>query len=185
MRREEKFTSAMGRNQIICEYFRTLGRCCCSVAQSCLTLWPHGLQYTRLPCPSSSPQGCSSSCPLSRWCYLTISTFVVPFSSHLQSFPASGSFLMSQFFSSSGQSIGVSAFSISPSNVYSGLISFRMDWFDLSEVQGTLQSLLQHHSSKVSILWRSAFFIVYLSHPYMTTGKTIALTRWTFDLLAK
>ena len=69
--------------------------------------------------------------------------------------------------------------SISPSNEYSGLISFRIDWFDLT-VQGTLKSLLQHHSSKVSILRRSAFFIVQLSHPYMTTGKTIALTRWTF-----
>ena len=75
------------------------------------------------------------------------------------------------------------SFSISPSNEYSGLISFRMDWLDLLAVQGTLQSLFQHHSSKASILWRSAFFIVQLSHPYMTTGKTTALTRWT--LLAK
>ena len=72
------------------------------------------------------------------------------------------------------------SFSISPSNEYSGLISFRIDWFDLLEVQGTLKSLLQHHSSKGPILWRSAFFIVQLSHPYMTTGKTIALTRLTF-----
>ena len=72
------------------------------------------------------------------------------------------------------------SFSISPSNEYSGLISFRMDWLDLLAVQGTLRSLLQHHSSKASILWRSAFFIVQLSHPYMTTGKTIALTRQTF-----
>ena len=72
------------------------------------------------------------------------------------------------------------SFSISPSNEYSGLISFRMDWSDLLAVQGTLKSLLQHHSSKASILWCSAFFIVQLSHPYMTTGKTIALTRWTF-----
>ena len=72
------------------------------------------------------------------------------------------------------------SFSISPSNEYSGLISFRMDWFDLLAVQGTLKSLLQHHSSKASILWHSAFFILQLSHPYMTTGKTIALTRWTF-----
>ena len=74
-----------------------------------------------------------------------------------------------------------SSFSISPSNEYSGLISFRMDWLDLLAVQGTLKSLLQHHSSKASILWRSAFFLVQLSHPYMTTGKTIALTRWSFD----
>ena len=72
------------------------------------------------------------------------------------------------------------SFSISLSNEYSGLISFRMDWFDLLAVQGTLKSLFQHHSSKASILWCSAFFIVLLSHPYMTTGKTIALTRWTF-----
>ena len=72
------------------------------------------------------------------------------------------------------------SFSISPSNEYSGLISFRMDWLDLLAVQGTLKSLVQHHSSKASILQHSAFFIVQLSHPYMTTGKTIALTRWTF-----
>ena len=87
---------------------------------------------------------------------------------------------MSQLFVSGGQSIGVSASNISPSNEHSGLISFRMDWLDLLAVQGTLKSLLQHHSSKASILRRSAFFIVQLSHPYMTTGKTIALTRWTF-----
>ena len=72
------------------------------------------------------------------------------------------------------------SFSISPSNEYSGLVSFRMDWFDLLEIQGTLKSLLQHNSSKASILRCSAFFIVQLSHPYMTTGKTTALTRWTF-----
>jgi len=82
---------------------------------------------------------------------------------------------MSQFFASGGQSIGTS-----PSNEYSGLISFRIDWFDLLEVQGTFKSLLQHNSSKASILWLSAFFIVQLSHIYMTTGKTIALTRLTF-----
>ena len=72
------------------------------------------------------------------------------------------------------------SFSISPSNEYSGLIYLRMDWLDLLAVQGTLKRLLQHHSSKASVLWHSAFFIVQLSHPYMTTGKTIALTRWTF-----
>src|SRR5574340_402100 len=72
------------------------------------------------------------------------------------------------------------SFRISPSNEYSGLISFRIDWLDLLAVQGTLQILLQHHSSKASILWCSAFFTVQLSHPYVTTGKTIALTRWTF-----
>ena len=88
---------------------------------------------------------------------------------------------MSQYFTSGGQNIGVSASaSVSPSNEYSGLISFRIDWLDLLAVQGTLKSLLQHRSSKASIFWCSPFFIVQLSHPYMTTGKTIALTRWTF-----
>ena len=110
----------------------------------------------------------------------TISSSVVPFSSRLQAFPASGSFQMSQLFASGGQSNGVTSFNISPSNEHSGLISFRMDWLDLLAVQGTLQSLLQHHSSKALILWHSAFFIVQLSQPYMTTGETAALTRWTF-----
>ena len=88
---------------------------------------------------------------------------------------------MSQFFTSGGQSIGVSASaSVLPMNEYSGLIFFRLDWLDLLAVQGTLKSLLQHHSSKASVLQHSAFFIVQLSHPYMTTGKTIALARWNF-----
>ena len=113
-------------------------------------------------------------------CHPTISSSVVPFSSHLQSFPASGSFQMSQLFSSGGQRTGVSAStSILPIN-QSGLISFRMDWLDLLAVQGTLKTLLKHHSSKASILQCSAFFIVQLSHPYMTTGKTKALIRQTF-----
>src|SRR5574337_1026233 len=100
----------------------------------------------------------------------------VPFSSHLQSFPASGSFPMSQLFTSGGQTIGVSAStSVLPMN-----ISFSMDWLDLLAVQGTLKSLLQHHPSRASILRRSAFFLVQLSHPNMTTGKTRALTRQTF-----
>ena len=85
---------------------------------------------------------------------------------------------MNQFFASGGQSIDVSA--LASVLEYSGLISFRINWFDLLAVQGTLKSLLQHHSLKASILQSSAFFIVQLSHPYMTTGKTIALTRWTF-----
>ena len=85
---------------------------------------------------------------------------------------------MSQFFTSGGQSISFS-FSISPSNEHPGLISFRMDWLDLLAVQGTLRSLLQQHSSKASILWCSVFLIVQLSHPYMTTGKTTALIKWT------
>ena len=116
---------------------------------------------------------------IGRWSHPTISSSVVPFSSCPQSFPASGSFQMSQLFASGGQSIGFS-FRVSPSNEHPGLISFRMDWLDLLVVQGTLKSLLQHHSSKASILRCSAFFIVQLPHPDMTTGKTIALTRWTF-----
>ena len=141
------------------------------------SLRPHGLQHARLPCPSPIPEVYSNSCPLSQWCNPTIS-------SSLQSFPASGSFWMSQFFLSGGQNIGVSAsewkyWSFSFSNEYSGLISFRMDWLNLLADQGTLKSLLQHHSSKASILRHSVFLIVQLSHPYVTTGKTIALTRRT------
>ena len=149
-----------------------------SVAQLCLTLVPHGLQHARLRCPSPTPGDYSNSCPSCQWCHPTISYSVIPFSSHLESFPASRCFPMSWFFAS-GKYWSFS-FSISPSNEYPGLISLRMDWLDLLAAQGTLKSLLQHHSSKASILRRSAFFIVQLSHSYMTTGKTIALTRWTF-----
>ena len=141
------------------------------------SLWPHGLQHVRLPYLSSTPRAWSNSCPLSQWCHPTISSSVIPFSFCLQSFPASGPFPVSQFFSSGGQSIGSFSFSISPSNEYSGLISFRIDWFDLLAVQGTFKSLFQHHSSKASILQHSAFFTIQLSHPYMTTGKTIDLTK--------
>ena len=147
----------------------------CSVVSH--TPRPHGLQHARLPCPWPTPRACSNSCPLRQWCHPTISSSVIPFSSCLQPFPTSGSFQMSQLSASGGQSF---SFSISPSNEYSGLISLRMDWLGLLAVQGTLKSLLQHHSSKASILRCSAFFIVQLSHPYMTTGKTIALTRRTF-----
>ena len=98
----------------------------------------------------------------------------------LQSFPASGFFSNKSALYIRVQSIKSFSFSNSPSNEYSELISFRIDWFDLLAVQGTLESLLQHYSSKASILWRSAFFMVQLSHPYTTTGKTTALTRQTF-----
>ena len=147
------------------------GGFCCLVSKSCPTLWPHGLQHSRLPCPSLSSRVCSDSCSLSQWCHQTIQPTcfsVTCFSSCPQSFPASGSFPMSQLFTSCGQSIRGSA-----------LISFRIDWFDFA-VQGTLKSLLQHHSSKATILWCSAFFMVQLSHSYVITGKTIALTRRTF-----
>ena len=139
------------------------------------SLWPHEVWHFRLPCPSPTPGAYSNSCPLSGWCHPTNSISVIPFSSRLQFFPASGSFQMSQFFKS-----GSFSFNISPSNEDSELISFRMDWLDLLAVQETLKSLLQHHSSNAPILWCSDFFIVQLSHPYMTTGKTRALTRGTF-----
>ena len=141
-------------------------------------LWPKGPQH-RLPCSSPTHGACSNSCPSRWWCHPTISSSVIPFSSHLQSFPATVSFPVSQFFTSGGQSIGFS-FSISPTNEYSRLISFRMDRLDLLAVQGTLKSLLQRHSSKASIFLHSAFFIIQLSHPYMITGKIIVLIRWTF-----
>ena len=111
------------------------------------SLQHHRLQHTRLPCLSPTPGICSNSCPSSWWCHPTISSSVIPFSTCLQPFPASGFFPMIWFFASGGQSIGLSALAISPSNEYSRLISFRIDWFDLLEVQGTLKSFLQHHSS--------------------------------------
>ena len=153
-----------------------IGVCITSVAQSCLfvTPWTAARQaFLSWPTPIVYSNSCW-------WCHTTISSFVVPFSSHLQSFPASGSFQMSQFFASGGQKYWSFILSISPSNEYSGLISFRMDWWVLLVVQGILKSFLQHHSSKASILQHSAFFMVQFSHPYMTTGKTVALTRQTF-----
>ena len=132
------------------------------------SLWPCGLQHARLPCPSPSPRACLNSCPLSWWCHPTISFSVAPFSSCLQCFPASGSFLMSHLLASGGQSIGLQ-FQHHPSNEYSGLISFRMGWFDLLSVQGTLKSFLQYHSPKASILQCSVFFMIQLLH--LTTGK--------------
>ena len=137
------------------------------------SLRPHWLQHSRLPCPSPSPRACSNSRPSSRWCHPNISTSVIPFFSRLQSFPASGSFLISRLFASSGQSIRASvSASILPVNIQDG---FPLQLTDLLAVQGVLKSLLQHHSSKASILQCSAFFMVQLSHPYMTTGKTIDL----------
>ena len=110
----------------------------CSVMSD--SLQPYGLQHARLPCPSPTPRTCSNSCSLSRWCHPTISYSVVPFSSCLQSFPASGSLPMSQFFASGLPKYWSFSFSINPSNEYSGLISFRMYWFDLLAVQQTLES---------------------------------------------
>ena len=130
---------------------------------------------TRLPCPLS-PRVCSDSCPLCPCCHPVISSSAVRFSSCPQSFWVSGSFPMSRLFTIRWPKYWSFSFSIRPSNEYSGLISFRMDWFDLLAVQGILKSLFQHHSSKASILWHSVFFMVQLSHPYMTTGKITALT---------
>ena len=144
------------------------------------SLQPHGLQHARLPCPSPTPRAHSNSCPLCQWCHPTISSSVVPFSSCLQCFPASGFFPMSRFFASGSQSIGIStSASVLPMNIQDW---FPLGWTGLISVQskGLSKSLLQHHSSKVSILRHSAFFMVQLSHPYMTTGKTIAWTRRTF-----
>ena len=142
-------------------------------------LHPHGLQHARPPCPSPTPGVYPNSCLLSRWCHPAISSSVVPFSSCLQSSPGSGSFQMSQFFASGGQSMGVSAStSVLPVNTQDQSPLGWTGWISL--VQGTLKSLLQHHSSKASILQRSAFFTIQLSHPYMTPGKTIVLTRQTF-----
>ena len=147
----------------------------CSVVSD--SLRPHGLQHARLPCPSPTPGTCSNLCPSSQWCHPTISSSVTPFFSYLQSFPASGSFPMSQLFSSGGQSIGVSASaSVLPMNI--------CDWFPL-RLTGWISSGLSRVFSnttvqKHQIFWCSAFFRVQLSHPYTTTGKTIALTRQTF-----
>ena len=108
----------------------------CSVVSN--SLWPHGLQHTRLPCPSPTPRAHSNSCPLSQWCHPTISSSVVPFCSCLQSFPASGSFIRSQLFDQVAKVLELQL-QHSPSNEYSGVIFFRMDWLDLLAVQGTYQ----------------------------------------------
>ena len=143
------------------------------------SLRPHESQHARPPCPSPAPRVHSDSHPLSQWCHPAISSSVVPFSFCPQPLPASESFPMSQLRMRWPKYWSFS-FSIIPSKEIPGLISFRMDWLDLLAVQGTLKSLLQDHSSKASNLRHSAFFTVQFSHPYMTTGKTIALTRWTF-----
>ena len=124
--------------------------------------WPHELQHARLPCPSLSPVVCSNSCPLNQLCHPTILPFVIPFSSYLQSFPASGSFPSELALCIRRPKDWKFSFSISPSNEYSGLSSFRMDWLDLLAVQETLGSLLLHRSLKASVLWCSAFFMLFM-----------------------
>ena len=150
-----------------------------SVAQSCPnSLWPHGLQHTRPPCPSPTPGASSNSCPSSQWWHPTHPIFCRPLPPSI--LPSIRVFSNESVLNIRWPKYWSFSFSISHSNEYSGLISFRTDWLDLLTVQGTLKSLLQHHSSKASVLRHSAFLIVQLSYPYMTTGKTIALTRWTF-----
>ena len=150
--------------------------CCYSVAKSGSILWPHGLQHARLTCPSPYPRDCSNSCPLSWWCHPTISSPVTPFSSCPQSFPASGSFPVSWLFTSDGQSIGASA-SVLPMNI--------QDWFPLGFTGWIFllsKGLLKVFSSTTirKHQFFSIFIMVQLSHPYMTVGKTIALTIQTF-----
>ena len=143
------------------------------------SLWRHGPHRARLPCPSPTPRVYSNSCPLNWWCHPTISSSVIPYSSLPSIFPSIRVFSSESLLHISWPKYWSFSFNISPSKEHPGLISFRKDWLDLLAVQGTLKSLIQHHNSKASILQCSAFFIVQLSHPYMTTGKAIALTRWT------
>ena len=142
------------------------------------SLRPHESQHARPPCPSPTPRVHSDSHPSSQWCHPAISSSVIPFSSCPQP-PSIKVFSNESTLHMRWPKYWSFSFSIIPSKEVPGLISFKMDWLDLLAVQGTLKSLLQHHSSKASILHHSAFFTVQLSHPYMTTGKTIALTRWT------
>ena len=140
------------------------------------SLQSHGLQHARLPCPSPTPGAFSNSCPLSWWCHPTVSSLVLLSSI----FPSIRVFSKESVLRIRWPKYWSFSFSISLSNEYSGLIFFRIDWFDLFAVQGTLKSLLQHHSSKASILRHSVFFMVQLSYPYLITGKTIVLTIWTY-----
>ena len=146
----------------------------CSVVSN--SLWPHRLQHARIPYPSPSPGAWSNSCPSTQWCHPTISSSVISFSSCLQSFPASGAFLMIWLFPFRWPKYRSFSFSISPSNEYSGLISFMIDWFDLLADSSQRSSPTSRFKSINSLVLN---FMVQLSHPYMTTGKTIALARWT------
>ena len=144
-------------------------------------LRPHGLQHIRPPCPSPTPGVYSNSCPFIESLITSNHPILCRPLLHLPSiFPSIRVFSNESALCIRWPKCWSFRFSINTPNEYSELISFRMDWLDLLAVQGTLKSLLQHQSSKASILWHSAFFIVQFSHPYMTTGKTITLTRWTF-----
>ena len=144
------------------------------------SLWPHGPQHARAPCPSPTPRVYSNSSPLSRWCHPTISSSVIPFSSSPQSFPASGSFQISQLFASGGQRIGTSAStSVPPMNTQDWSSLGWTGWISLQS-KGLSRVFSNTTVQKHQFFGAQFFFIVQLSHPYMTTGKTIALTRWTF-----
>ena len=150
----------------------------CSVMSD--SLQPHEPQHTKPPCPSPTPGAHPNSCPLSQWCHPVISSSVIPFSSCLQSFPALGSFQMRQLFASGGQSTGVSASaSVLPMNTQVWSPSGWTGWISLQS-KGLSRVFSITTVQKHNFLRYSAFFIVQLSHPYMTTGKTTALTRWTF-----
>ena len=143
------------------------------------SLRPHGEQQARLPCRTPAPGACSKPYPLSRWCHPTISSYVIPFSSCLRSFPASESFPMSRLFTSGVQSIRAStSASVLPVNIQNWFLLGLTDLISLhSKGLSRAKGLsFEHHNSKASILQRSAFFLVQVSHPYMTTGKTIGLT---------
>ena len=148
-----------------------------SVVSDCLQ--SHGPQHTRPLCSSPAPRVHPNPCPSSWWCPPAISSSVFPLLFLPSIFPSIRVFSNESALRIRWPKYWSLSF-ISPANEHPGLISFRMDWLDLLAVQGTLLSLLQHHSSKASILLCSAFFMIQLSHPYMTTGKTIALTRWTY-----
>ena len=135
------------------------------------SLRPHESHHARPPCPSPTPGIYSNSCPSSQWCHPGISSSVVPFFSCPPIPPSIRVFSNESTLHMRWPKYWSFSFSIIPSKEIPGLISFRMDWLDLLAVHGTLKSLLQHHNSKASILRRSAFFTVQLSHPYMTTGK--------------
>ena len=140
---------------------------------------PHEPQHTRPPCPSQTAGAYPNPCLLSQWWHQYL-ILCCPLLFPPSIFPSITVFSNESALRIRWPKDCSFSFNISPSNGHPGLISFRMDWLNLPAVQGTLKSLLQHHSSKTSILWCSTFFTVQLSHPYMTAGKTIALTRWTF-----
>jgi len=165
----------------VCLNSRMCCYCCCSVAQLCPTLCdPLDGGTTGFPVLHYLLEVCSDSCSLSRWCCLTISSSAAPLLLLTSIFPSIRVFSNESVLHIRWPKYCSFSFSISPSNEYSGLISFRIDWFDLLATHGLLKSLLQHHSSKSSVLWCSAFFMVQLSHPCMTTGETIPLSIWTF-----